>query len=120
MNNNFLYTSQTYNNGDQGDAKVDWNFTDKDRLFGRYSQSNFVNPTTNNVPIFYNSFNNSPTHTGALDWTRTLSPTMVNEARVGVNYVFLNNGAAGNGVANLPQTVGLPGTVSDILPAHEF
>jgi hypothetical protein len=120
LNNNYLYTSQTYNNGDQGDAKVDWNFSDKDRIFGRFSQSNFVNPTTNNVPIFYNSFNNSPTHTGALDWTRTLSPTMVNEARIGVNYVFLNNGAAANGVANLPQTVGLPGTVSDILSAQSF
>jgi len=113
--NNYLYSSQTYNYGDQGDAKIDWNATEKDRVFGRYSQSMYTNPGNNNVPIFYNSFNNSPTHTGALDWTRTLSPTIVNEARIGVNYVFLNNGAAGNGLANLPQTVGLPGTVSDIL-----
>jgi hypothetical protein len=118
--NNYLYSSHTYINGDQGDAKLDWNASDKDRVFGRYSQSMYTNPTTNNLPIFYNSFNNSPTHTGVLDWTRTLSPTMVNEARVGVNYVFLNNGAAGNGLANLPQTVGLPGTVSDILSAMSF
>ncbi|MBZ5592507.1 MAG: TonB-dependent receptor [Acidobacteriia bacterium] len=113
--NNYLYASHTYNYGDQGDAKIDWSVSDKDRVFGRYSQSMFTNPTTNNVPIFYNSFNNSPSHTGVLDWTRAVSPTMVNEARVGVNYVFLNNGAAGNGLANFPQTVGLPGTVSDIL-----
>ena len=120
LNNNYLYASHTYNYGDQGDAKIDWNLSEKDRLFGRYSQSMFTNPSTNNVPIFYNSFNNSPTHTGVLDWTRTISPTMVNEARIGVNYVFLNNGAAGNGLANLPQTVGLPGTVSSILPAQNF
>ena len=61
-----------------------------------------TNPTTNNVPIFYNSFANYPTHNGVLDWTRTISPIIVNEARVGVNYVFVNNGAAGNGLTNLP------------------
>jgi hypothetical protein len=115
--NNYLYANHTYINGDQGDAKIDWNVDEKDRVFGRFSQSMYTNPSTNNVPIFYNSFNNSPTHTGVLDWTRTLSPTIVNEARVGVNYVFLNNGAAGNGLSNLPQTVGLPGTVSSILSA---
>ena len=32
--------------------------SDKDRIFARYSKSQLANPTTNNVPIFYNSFNN--------------------------------------------------------------
>ena len=107
-------------NGDQGDVKIDWNITDKDRIFGRYSQSNITNPSTNNVPIFYNWFANYPTHNGVLDWTRTIIPTLVNDARVGVNYVFVNNGAAGNGWPIFPQTVGLPGTRRDILPAHEL
>ncbi len=26
-------------NGDQGDVKIDWNASDKDRILGRYSQS---------------------------------------------------------------------------------
>ncbi len=118
--NNLLYTNHTYINGDQGDAKVDWNASDKDRLFGRYSQSSIVNPSTNNVPIFYNSFANYPVHNGVLDWVHTISPTMVNEARLGVNYVFINNGAASNSLTNLPQTVGLPGVVSDLLPSLSF
>jgi hypothetical protein len=118
--NNYLYASHTYINGDQGDAKVDWTITDKDRLSARYSQSMITNPTTNNVPIFYDSFANYPTHNGVLDWTRTISPTIVNEARVGVNYVFVNNGAASNGVNDLPSTVGLPGVVSAFLPAQNF
>ncbi len=41
--------------------------------------------------------------------SRTISPSLVNDARVGVNYVFINNGAAGNGLAIFRQTVGLPG-----------
>ena len=118
--NNYLYASHTYTNGDQGDAKVDWNLSDKDRISGRYSQSMLTNPNTNNVPIFYNSFNLFPTHNGLLDWTRTISPTIVNEARVGVNYVFVNNGSAANGLANFPQTVGLPGVVSSNLPSMSF
>ena len=42
--NNYLYADHTAINGDQGDAKVDWNATDKDRIFGRYSQSKLTNP----------------------------------------------------------------------------
>jgi Carboxypeptidase regulatory-like domain/TonB dependent receptor len=115
--NNYLYASHTNVNGDQGDARVDWSVTDKDRVFGRYSQSMTTNPSTNNVPIFYNSFANYPTHNGVLDWVHTVSPSIVNDARIGVNYVFINNGAAGNGLANLATDVGLPGVVSNILPA---
>ena len=115
--NNLLYSSHSYINGDQGDAKVDWNASEKDRVFARYSQSQITNPSTNNVPIFYNSFANYPVHNGVLDWVRSISPSMVNEARLGVNYVFINNGSAANGLTNFPQSVGLPGVVSSNLPS---
>jgi hypothetical protein len=117
---NFLYATHTDVNGDQGDARVDWSVTDKDRIFGRYSQSNITNPSTNNVPIFYNSFANYPVHTGVVDWVRTVSPSIVNDARAGVNYVFINNGAAGNGTGDLNTAVGLPGIPSTILPSMGF
>ena len=118
--NNYLEATHTDINGDQGDARVDWSASDKDRIFGRYSQSMITNPSTNNVPIFYNAFNNYPVHTGVVDWVRTVSPTIVNDARAGVNYVFINNGAAGNGLSDFPTAVGLPGIPSSILPAMTF
>ena len=74
-------------------------------------------PRTNRYPLAYNSFANYPTHTGDLDWTRTIGPTLVNEARAGVNYVFINNGAASNGLTNFAQTVGIPGVPSSFLPS---
>ncbi len=120
LTNNYLYSSHTYINGDQGDVKVDYNMTDKDRIFGRYSQSSITNPNTNNVPIFYDSFANYPTHNGVMDWTRTISPSIVNEARFGVNYVFVNNGAAINGASGLAQTVGMLDIPSNFLPALNF
>ena len=118
--NNYLYTSHTAINGDQGDARVDWNASEKDRIFGRYSQSLIDNPGTNNMPLFYNSFATYPTHNGVLDWVRSISPTVVNDARVGVNYVRVNNGAAANGTSDFPSQVGLPGIPSSILPAMNF
>jgi hypothetical protein len=118
--NNYLYASHTAINGDQGDLKIDYNISDKDRFFGRYSQSSSTNPSTNNMPLFYNSFADYPTHNGVLNWTRTISPTIVNEVRAGVNYVYVNNGAAANGLENFPQTVGIPAVPTSILPAMVF
>ena len=118
--NNYLYTTHSAINGDQGDARVDWNASDKNRIFGRYSQSMINNPVTNNMPLYYNGFNLFPTHNGVLDWVRTISPSIVNDARVGVNYVRVNNGAAANGTGDFPQTVGLPGIPSSFLPAMTF
>ncbi|HEY7306051.1 MAG TPA: TonB-dependent receptor [Bryobacteraceae bacterium] len=118
--NNYLYTQHTAINGDQGDVRVDWNASEKNRIFGRYSQSLVDNPTTNNMPLFYNGFATYPTYNGVLDWVRTISPSIVNDARVGVNYVRVNNGAAANGTNDFPATVGLPGIPSSILPAMNF
>lgn len=115
--NNFLYATRSHINGDQGDARIDWNASEKDRLFGRFSRSLIDNPSTNNMPLFYNSFATYPTWNGVLDWVHTVSPSVINDARVGVNYVLVNNGAAVNGVANFPQTIGLPGIPSSILPS---
>ena len=40
----------------------------------------------------------------------------VNDARVGVNYVFVNNGAADNGLGNFAQTFGVPGVLQAFFP----
>ena len=118
LNNNLVTGSSSSINGDQGDARVDWNLSDKDRFFGRYSQSRLDNPAINDYALSYNAFNTFPTKNGVIDWTRTVSPSLVNDLRVGINYVFVNNGASNSGVlGDLPQTVGLPGIPSQILPS---
>ncbi len=114
---NQINTDHTYINGDQGDAKVDWAASEKDHIFGRYSQSSITNPTTNTQTLLYNSFAVYPAHNGVLDWTHSLSPSIVNDARVGVNYVFVNNGAASNSLTGFAQTVGIPGIESSFLPS---
>jgi hypothetical protein len=75
-------------NGDQGDAKIDWAPTQSDRVFARYSQQYVTNPTINSQALLYNSSGNNsfPLWNGVIDYVRTISPTLINEVRAGVNY----------------------------------
>jgi Carboxypeptidase regulatory-like domain len=86
--NNLSNSTHSYTDGDQGDAKVDWAPTEKDHVFARYSQQYITNPIVNSQPLLYNSTGNNvfPIYNGVLDYTRTISSNIVNEARVGVNY----------------------------------
>lgn len=119
--NNQLNTSHTMTNEDQGDARVDWAPTEKDHIFGRYSQSLLDNPTTNSQALEYNSIQNYPVHNGVLDYTRTISPAFVNDLRFGVNYILITNGAAApSGLGDLNTTFGIAGVPTDILAAQSF
>jgi hypothetical protein len=116
---NALNTSKSYTNQDQGDVKVDWNASNKDRVYGRYSQANIFNPTTNSIPLLYNRQNLYPANNGAVAYTRTFSPGFVNEFRAGVNYLPLLIGAV-FGSAVSPQGVGIPGVQTQFLPGFSF
>jgi hypothetical protein len=115
--NNQINTTRSYINGDQGDVKIDWNLSEKDHIFGRYSQSLVNSPTVNSQPLSYGSYGNYPIHNGVLDYTKTISPTIVNDARFGVNYTVGSFGSAVGNVGNLPAEVGISGTISDFLPS---
>ena len=106
----------TYINGDQGDAKVDYNISDKDHLFVRYSQQYVINPTTNTQALVYDTVNKFPLWSGVVDYTRTISPTLVNEARFGVNY-FPAEANTTSG-ANVPGLI--PGQPTPFLPLLSF
>jgi carboxypeptidase family protein len=109
LRNNQLNTFRTEISGDQFDVKIDANLTQKDRLFGRTSWSRQEIPGINSFLAFFNSFSHTPTRNEVLDWTRTINPGLVNEVRVGVNYVKVNSGAADNGLGNAGQELGIAG-----------
>src|SRR5438093_805521 len=107
LERNFLNTTHRALNADQGDLKVDYNVSAKDRLSGRYSQGVQDNPGTNSFKLFFDTFGVARLRNGVLNWTHTFSPTVLNEARVGVNYVFVNNGGVDNGLGNVGQDLGI-------------
>jgi hypothetical protein len=117
--NNSLNTTHSSTNGDQGDAKVDWTASDKDRVSVRYSQSAVENPTTNSIPLLYNESNTYPSYNGVFSYTRTVNPSIVNEFRAGVNYIPVITGAL-SGSALTAQSVGIPGVPTSILPGFSL
>jgi Carboxypeptidase regulatory-like domain len=118
--NNQFNTKNTFINGDQGDIRGDWNASDNDHIFVRYSQSNINNPTINSLPLNYNNFGIYRIYNGTIDYTRTINPSLVNEARAGVNYTFNNTGTDVSTLPNLAQQFGIPGVPVAILPSQSF
>jgi hypothetical protein len=113
------YTQRILNNADQGDVKIDWTPSEKDRIFGRYSQQSVRNPTTETFLLANNGTTDFkyPMRNGVVDWTRTLSSTMLNDLRLGLSYFPVSQGYLNPTGQNLPQTFGIPGSPSTFLPA---
>ena len=106
LENNQINTSRNFTHGDQGDVKIDYNRSQKDHIFGRFSRSRQDTGGTNSFPLFFDNFFRAPTYTSVANWTRTFSPRLVNEARFGVNYTLVNNGGLDKGLGNVAQELG--------------
>jgi len=95
LTNNYFVTSPFYRNTDQFDAKVDHNQTDNDRFSIRYSYSR---PVTFDAAVYgiyggprgtggagFEGTGVQGTHSGAINYDHIFSPTLITEARFGVN-----------------------------------
>ena len=97
---NYLWT-------DQGDFKVDARLTSKDNFSARYSQSRQDLATLNIVPVIINTYQTNPFINGMMSWTRTISPTLINDLRAGYNRIELNNGGLPGNLGDLAQQLGI-------------
>ncbi len=109
LQNNQVNTSINNIVADQYDIKTDANVTDKDKLSGRFSWSRQNSPVTNSFPLFFGSFSYNPVWSAVADWTRTFSPHVVNDFRMGVNYVSTHSGGTDNGLGNVADQLGIQG-----------
>ncbi|HXY09688.1 MAG TPA: TonB-dependent receptor [Terriglobales bacterium] len=126
--NNFFFRSGVNFFNDQGDAKIDYVPTQKDRISGRWSQAHVRVPTFSGCPICSgltlgpgsaSEGSTQPLRNSVVSWTHTINPNMLNEARIGFNAVRFDQtlvpsavlGQVGNQVgipnANPPGTEGL-------------
>ena len=116
IQNNYQYSSASKLVSDQGDIKLDYRPNDKDYFTTRLSKGRQDAPGINTLPFLYNSFNTSPFQNGVINWTRTISPAIVNEARFGVNNTLLMNGGADKGAGDIAAAAGIknagPGLLS--------
>ncbi len=92
----------------QYDIKADFVATQNDHIFGRYSHAKQSNPLTNSLSIIGQGFSEAPINSEVLDWTHTFSPSLLNDLRLGVNYIKLHNGTNfGNSVGTLATDLGI-------------
>lgn len=122
--NNFIGSVDVPNTQNQFSVRIDHTFNEKNRIFGRFAYSNnsrgaydffgndagWVNPGGGGVPLIYNARN------GALDYTSTISPTLLFEFRYGFVRQFVNKVPAGYGIDL--TSLGFPAALNAALPVH--
>ena len=108
LTNNALQLISNAYNSDQGDVKVDYRFSDKDQLSGRFTRALQVDPSTNSVLLLGNGQVSAPIWSTVGDWTHTLSSNIVNDVRFGWNHIYLSTGTVWDPkVGNFGQTIGI-------------
>ena len=108
LKNNASYTTASLFNNSQYDVKIDYNATSKDHIFGRFSHAKQHNPTLNSFALLGTGFSDAPIENTVVDWSHTLSATLLNDLRVGVNHVRLHNGTDfSSSVGNLGNQLGI-------------
>jgi Carboxypeptidase regulatory-like domain len=100
--------AQQYNTN-QGDLKVDYNMSPADRISGRFSKGDQYDPTTNSQLLLGDTINKAYLYNTTANWTHTFSPSVLNEARFGVNYVRYSAGVTSfdPSVGQLADTIGI-------------
>jgi hypothetical protein len=116
------YETSGYVHSYQGDIKLDWQASPKDHVMGRYSQMYTLNATSNGTnQLTPNLTREYPLKNFVVNWDRTITPTLVNELRLGAQIFPANDQIYTNATGGNPvQQFGLQGVPGDILPAMSF
>ena len=97
-------------NNNQGDLKVDYNVSNADHVFLRYTQAHITHPSIN-VFTLGNPGNaiDEPLKNIVANWTHAINPNLLNEARFGISVVKFNQTANVGGLGNLAEQIGIIG-----------
>lgn len=115
---NYQGSSKSMARNDQGDIRIDWAISDRDRLFSRWSHGEADDyPTTVLDPITFPQVNDFPFKQFVLNYTRTITPHIVNEARIGFTRIHYDQFAldltgkfkSGESLVGIPWTNSVAG-----------
>jgi hypothetical protein len=106
----------------QGDVKIDYRLSDKDNLSGRWSIGSYESfGSRAALPTSMTSGQEGPTQSAVINWVRSFSPTIVNEARVAFSRILIQDtvldwsgqlGENGNQAFGIPGGQAIPGLSS--------
>ncbi len=115
--NNFAGASRNRDNDDQVFARIDHNFNDKNRLFGRYGIQDVNLPVfpINTNPIFVTRRPRRQQN-ATMNYTRVLAPTMLNTFKVSYNRDIFKTVDDVSGTSfNILKDLGIPGQTNNPL-----
>jgi Carboxypeptidase regulatory-like domain/TonB-dependent Receptor Plug Domain/TonB dependent receptor len=81
--NNYQARSRSFKANNQGDAKIEYDPSGKDKITGFYSMSTAYDGSTPVLAITFPGINLFPTWIVGSNWVHTFSPSLVNSARIG-------------------------------------
>ncbi len=116
---NFVISPIEQDRIDQGDGRLDYNVSQRDQFFVRYSMSGRTDVRPAPLPGLANggdSFTGNgfeDTKGASLGYTRAFTPRTINEVRVGFNYVHIRRGVPPNGTAFPPPELQVSGVPDD-------
>ncbi len=91
VSSNYISASATRLVNHQADVKGDYRPNDKDGISARWSIGRYESVGSQAaLPVFLTSGNFGPTMSAVLTWTRTFSPTIVNEVRLGYTRIGID------------------------------
>ncbi len=95
----------------QGDVRVDWNVSQKDNVFGRFSTAEYTDITDKRAfPLLLGSSQDAPFRNFAVNWNRIFKSSLVNEALFGFNQIgVVNHTLDWSGIGNANATFGIAG-----------
>src|SRR5262249_44900254 len=88
VSGNFVGETLLTIRANQGDARVDWNASSKDKIFGRYSFATYEDRRNKQpFPLLLTTRNDQPFWNIAANWNRIFGPSIVNEVLGGYSQV---------------------------------
>jgi hypothetical protein len=110
---NFVGSTESTIRNHQGDVRIDANLSPQDNVFLRISAGDYKTRVSRNpFPLQFGSESLASTQSGALNWTRLIGSSTVNELRIGFSRITLDDGRPADwaGVGNYNQTLGIAGS----------
>lgn len=114
---NFFSTSGDQINDDQGDVKIDWNATNDDHVFFRWSQAHLRNPGFNTFTLADPGLlKDQPIKNATINYTHTFNPNLLNEFRIGFSQVDFDQASNVGGLGSLGSQIGITGANAGGIP----